>query len=114
MARMAWALVESRSRLYRARLINAGWIFTRSGARRRLDHQIHPWCLPGRDFHAGLVLADEIVVDIPEYVVGDACEQLLHNPSARRLKATRPFQRVVLVTSVPWQLQSSRRSEQAE
>ena len=98
---MAWALVESRSRLYRARLINAGWIFTRSGARRRLDHQIHPWCLPGRDFHAGLVLADEIVVDIPEYVVGDACEQLLHNPSARRLKATRPFQRVVLVTSVP-------------
>jgi len=111
---MAWALVESRSRLYRARLINAGWIFTRSGARRRLDHQIHPWCLPGRDFHAGLVLADEIVVDIPEYVVGDACVQLLHSQSALRLKVRLLIERVVLVTSVPWQLQSSRRSEQAE
>ena len=55
-----------------------------------------------------------IVVYIPEYVVGHAWEQLLHNQSALRLKARLLFQRGVLVTSVPWQLQSSRRSEQAE
>jgi amino acid transporter len=55
-----------------------------------------------------------IVVYIPEYVVGHPWEQLLHNQSALRLKARLLFQRGVLVTSVPWQLQSSRRSEQAE
>ena len=55
-----------------------------------------------------------IVVYIPEYVVGDACVQLLHSQSALRLKVRLLIERVVLVTSVPWQLQSSRRSEQAE
>jgi hypothetical protein len=55
-----------------------------------------------------------IVIYIPEYVVGHACEQLLYNQSALWLKARLLFQRVVLVTCVPWQLQSSRRSEQAE
>lgn len=54
-----------------------------------------------------------VVVYIPEYVVRNACVQLLHNQtlggSARLL-----FQCGVLVTSVPWQLQSSQRSEQAE
>src|SRR4051794_40045276 len=54
------------------------------------------------------------VVYIPEYVVGDACVQLLHDPSALRLEVRPLCERVVLVTSVPWQLQSSRRSEQAE
>lgn len=56
-----------------------------------------------------------IVVYIPEYVVGHACEQLLlHTNALCRLKARLLFQRGVLVTSVLWQLQSSRRSEQAE
>jgi hypothetical protein len=55
-----------------------------------------------------------VVVYIPEYVVGRPWEQLLHNQSALRLKARLLFQRGVLVTSVPWQLQSSRRSEQEE
>ena len=54
------------------------------------------------------------VVYVPKYVVGDACVQLLHNQRALRLKVRLLCERVVLVTSVPWQLQSSRRSEQAE
>jgi hypothetical protein len=48
---------------------------------------------------------DLIVVYIPEYVVGRWWEQLLHNQSALRLKARLLFQRGVVVTSVPWQLQ---------
>jgi amino acid transporter len=52
-----------------------------------------------------------VVVYIPEYVVGHFWEQLLHNQSALRLKARLLFQRGVLVTSVPWQLQSSRQKE---
>ena len=48
------------------------------------------------------------MVYIPEYVVGRFWEQLLHNQSALRLKARLLFQRGVLVTSVPWQLTSSR------
>ncbi len=55
-----------------------------------------------------------VVVYIPEYVVGRPWEQLLHNQSALRLKARLLFQRGVLVTSVPWQLRSSRIDEQAE
>jgi amino acid transporter len=48
---------------------------------------------------------DLIVVYIPEYVVGRWWEHLLHNQSALRLKARLLFQRGVMVTSVPWQLQ---------
>jgi amino acid transporter len=55
-----------------------------------------------------------VVVYIPEYVVGRPWEQLLHNQSALRLKARLLFQRGVLVTSVPWQLRSSQRTEEAE
>jgi hypothetical protein len=55
-----------------------------------------------------------VVVYIPEYVVGRLWEQLLHNQSALRLKARLLFQRGVLVTSVPWQLRSSQRTEEAE
>ena len=47
---------------------------------------------------------DLIVVYIPEYVVSRWWEQLLHNQSALRLKARLLFQRGVMVTSVPWQL----------
>jgi amino acid transporter len=49
-----------------------------------------------------------VVVYIPEYVVGRWWEQVLHNQSALRLKARLLFQRGVMVTNVPWQLESSR------
>ena len=55
-----------------------------------------------------------VVVYIPEYVVGRFWEQLLHNQSALRLKARLLFQRDVLVTSVPWQLTSSRQDERSD
>lgn len=38
-------------------------------------------------------------------------EQLLHNQSALRLKSRLLFQPGVMVTSVPWQLSSSRRAK---
>jgi amino acid transporter len=50
---------------------------------------------------------DVISVFIPEYVVGRWWEQLLHNQSALRLKARLLFEPGVMVTSVPWQLQST-------
>ncbi|MCI0688840.1 MAG: hypothetical protein L0Y54_16645 [Sporichthyaceae bacterium] len=49
-----------------------------------------------------------IVIYIPEYVVGRWWEHLLHNQSALRLKARLLFQRQVMVTNVPWQLDSGR------
>lgn len=48
-----------------------------------------------------------ISVYIPEYVVGHWYEQLLHNQSALRLKGRLLFTPGVMVTSVPWQLDSS-------
>ena len=58
---------------------------------------------------------DLITIYIPEYVVGRWWEHLLHNQSALRLKARLLFQRGVMVTSVPWQLESSHAHvEQAE
>jgi amino acid transporter len=51
---------------------------------------------------------DVVCVFIPEYVVGHWWEQLLHNQSALRLKARLLFQPGVMVTSVPWQMASSR------
>lgn len=50
---------------------------------------------------------DLITVFIPEYVVGHWWEQLLHNQSALRLKSRLLFLPNVMVTSVPWQLESS-------
>jgi amino acid transporter len=50
---------------------------------------------------------DLVVIYLPEYVVGHWWEHLLHNQSALRLKARLLFQRGVMVTSVPWQLDSS-------
>lgn len=52
---------------------------------------------------------DVVTVFIPEYVVGHWWEQLLHNQSALRLKGRLLFQAGVMVTSVPWQLESSER-----
>ncbi len=57
---------------------------------------------------------DIVSVFIPEYVVGHWWEQVLHNQSALRLKGRLLFQPGVMVTSVPYQLASSRlRSEAA-
>jgi len=50
---------------------------------------------------------DVVTVFIPEYVVGRWWEQVLHNQSALRLKGRLLFQPGVMVTSVPWQLDSS-------
>jgi amino acid transporter len=50
---------------------------------------------------------DVVNVYIPEYVVGRWWENLLHNQSSLRLKGRLLFEPDVMVTSVPWQLQSS-------
>ena len=50
---------------------------------------------------------DVVNVYIPEYVVGHWWENLLHNQSALRLKGRLLFTPGVMVTNVPWQLQSS-------
>ncbi|MFH8407245.1 APC family permease [Streptomyces sp. NPDC018019] len=50
---------------------------------------------------------DAVSVYIPEYVVGHWYEHLLHNQSALRLKGRLLFSPGVMVTSVPWQLDSS-------
>ena len=58
---------------------------------------------------------DVVTVFIPEYVVGHWWEQLLHNQSALRLKGRLLFLPGVMVTSVPYQLESSDRlKEEAE
>ncbi|MFD9286085.1 APC family permease [Streptomyces mirabilis] len=54
---------------------------------------------------------DAVSVIIPEYVVGHWYEQLLHNQSALRLKGRLLFTPGVMVTSVPYQLQSSEAAE---
>src|SRR4051795_10605280 len=48
-----------------------------------------------------------VVVFVPQYVVGHWWENLLHNQSALRLRTRLQFQPVVMITSVPWQLESS-------
>ena len=50
-----------------------------------------------------------VTVFIPEYVVGHWWEHVLHNQSALRLKGRLLFMPNVMVTSVPWQLNSSER-----
>ncbi len=55
-----------------------------------------------------------VTVFIPEYVVGHWWEQLLHNQSALRLKTRLLFMPNVMVTSVPWQLNSSERRKQLQ
>jgi amino acid transporter len=52
-----------------------------------------------------------VTVFIPEYVVGRWWEQLLHNQTALRLKGRLLFTPGVMVTSVPYQLRSSRLAE---
>ncbi|OYN83021.1 DNA-binding protein [Mycolicibacterium sphagni] len=55
-----------------------------------------------------------VTVFIPEYVVGHWWEQVLHNQSALRLKGRLLFMPNVMVTSVPWQLNSSERVHDLE
>jgi amino acid transporter len=55
-----------------------------------------------------------VTVFIPEYVVGHWWEQVLHNQSALRLKGRLLFEPNVMVTSVPWQLNSSERLKSIE
>jgi hypothetical protein len=50
---------------------------------------------------------DVVTVFIPEYVVGHWWEHLLHNQSALRLKGRLLYEPGVMVTSVPYQLNSS-------
>jgi amino acid transporter len=50
---------------------------------------------------------DVVSIYIPEYVVGHWYEHLLHNQSALRLKGRLLFTPGVMVTSVPYQLESS-------
>jgi len=55
-----------------------------------------------------------VTVYIPEYVVGHWWEQLLHNQSALRLKGRLLYQPGVMVTSVPYQLRSSEKTQTRE
>jgi amino acid transporter len=64
---------------------------------------------PVIDYVAGLRRSgprDLVVVYLPEYLVGHWWEHLLHNQSALRLKARLLFLHGVLVTNVPWPLES--------
>jgi hypothetical protein len=51
---------------------------------------------------------DVVCVYIPEYVVGHWWEQILHNQTGLILKTRLNFMQGVMVTSVPWQLASSK------
>ncbi|MBA0044865.1 APC family permease [Mycobacterium sp. NPDC050853] len=55
-----------------------------------------------------------VSIFIPEYVVGHWWEQVLHNQSALRLKGRLLFVPNVMVTSVPWQLDSSERRRELD
>ena len=55
-----------------------------------------------------------VTVFIPEYVVGHWWEQTLHNQTALRLKARLLLVPNVMMTSVPWQLNSSERVSHVE
>ena len=55
---------------------------------------------------------DLVVVYIPQYVVGHWWEQLLHNQSALRLRTRLLFTPGVMVSSVPWQLESAEGAEE--
>ena len=55
-----------------------------------------------------------VTVFVPEYVVGHWWEGLLHNQTALRLKTRLLFMPNVMMTSVPWQLDSSARVKQLD
>jgi amino acid transporter len=77
-----------------------------------LDSPYREVTRPILDYVRGLRRAsprDLVIVYIPEYVVGRWWEQVLHNQSALRLKGRLLFTPGVMVTNVPWQLESSGR-----
>ncbi|WP_370892767.1 APC family permease [Janibacter sp. GXQ6167] len=53
-----------------------------------------------------------VVVYIPQYVLGHWWEQVLHNQSALRLRTRLLFTPGVMVSSVPWQLESAEGAEE--
>jgi hypothetical protein len=55
-----------------------------------------------------------VVVFVPQYVVGHWWENVLHNQSALRLRVRLQFQPGVMITTVPWQLESSVGREDGE
>jgi amino acid transporter len=55
---------------------------------------------------------DVVTVYIPEYVVGHWWEQILHNQSALRLRTRLHFTPGVMVTSVPYLLESSSKAKE--
>ncbi|MCA0146871.1 APC family permease [Blastococcus sp. LR1] len=55
-----------------------------------------------------------VVVFVPQYVVGHWWENILHNQSALRLRARLQFQPGVMITTVPWQLESSIGQDEVE
>lgn len=55
-----------------------------------------------------------VVVFVPQYVVGHWWENVLHNQSALRLRARLQFQPGVMITTVPWQLESSLGREEGD
>ena len=56
---------------------------------------------------------DIVTVYIPEYVLGHWWEQVLHNQTALRLKTRLLQLRGVVIASVPYQLSSATRQQQA-
>lgn len=55
-----------------------------------------------------------VVVFVPQYVVGHWWENLLHNQSALRLRARLQFMPGVMITTVPWQLESTAGRDDAD
>jgi amino acid transporter len=54
---------------------------------------------------------DLVIVYVPEYIVGHWWERFLHNTSSARLKKRLQLIPGVMITSVPWRLESSKRHD---
>jgi hypothetical protein len=70
---------------------------------------------PVLDYVKNLQLAsprDVVIVYVPEYIVGRWWEQLLHNRSTARLRAQLLQVPNVVVSAVPWKLESARSAPQ--
>jgi amino acid transporter len=57
---------------------------------------------------------DVVAVFVPEFVVDHWWEHLLHNQTALRIKTRLLFQSAVMVTSVPWRLESPAAADAAD
>jgi amino acid transporter len=54
---------------------------------------------------------DLVIVYVPEYIVGHWWERFLHNTSSVRLRKRLQLMPGVMITSVPWRLESSKRHD---